>query len=80
MNEEKDTIIMGDLNGHISGLGNQMTNSNGRTILELAERCNLTILNLDDTKTDGLITWESRGQASVIDYALCNQSMYNKIK
>ena len=75
MNETKNILVMGDLNGHVGFIGPQPINRNGKLILDLADTCNMNILNLDPDCT-GEITWKQGSHESAIDFALCNSSMY----
>ena len=75
--EDEKMLIIGDFNGHIGLLGKQKIDKNGRRVLDLADRFNLSILNLDD-KCVGDITWSQRGMESVIDFALINQTLYKE--
>ena len=66
-NEELPLIVVGDFDAHI-GLIGEPYNRNGRLMMEMVEKNNLTILN-GTPECEGKITWEARGQKSVIDYA-----------
>ena len=67
-------LILGDLNGHIGILGPQKINKNGKKILDLVEKYNLGILNLDP-KCSGEITRQQGDFKSTIDFAICNEEM-----
>ena len=75
-NEDVATILVGDFNAHTGQLG-EPYNKNGRLLMDLAERNNLTILN-GTIECEGKVTWEGRGHKSAIDYALVNQRMLEK--
>ena len=71
--KEEKLIIMGDLNAHIGLVGSQSVNQNGRLVRDLMEHTNLIMLNLDEEKTTGEITWSQGNMESVIDFVLCNE-------
>ena len=62
-------IIMGDMNGHIGILGEQM-NANGELLRKFCEDMQVEILN--ETIASGRVTWQSRDSVSAIDYMLAN--------
>ena len=68
-------LILGDFNGHIGTLGHQKMNKNGKKIINLVDKYNLHILNLD-LRCDGIITWQQNNLQSVIDYGIVNECMY----
>ena len=73
-----DLMIMGDLNGHIGLLGEEI-NGNGQLILDFCKEEELEILNL--TRIEGAATWRGRdGARSAIDYALVNRSMGRRVR
>ena len=68
--ENERVIVMGDMNGHIGLLGENV-NNNGRLLLDFADESNLEILNL--TMGERCATWHGRrGERSAIDYFLVN--------
>ena len=71
-------LILGDFNGHLGFLGPQKINKNGKKLLDLSEKYNLSIINLD-TNCLGEITWQQGNMKSAIDFALCNQRMLNNL-
>ena len=73
--EDIPTIIIGDVNGHIEGLGYQREDRNGRIIKEWLEKYNMTLLN-EDEKCIGEITWRRNEQSSIIDMAIMNEDLY----
>ena len=77
---DKDILVLGDFNAHIEVIGYQKLNKNGESLLNILEKCNLVMLNLDDTKTTGIVTWQRGNQQSTIDYVLANFSMAEKIR
>jgi len=67
-------MVVGDFNGHIGQEKGEWErwgkeNENGRNLLRLVEKRNLTIAN-KSRKCKGRWTWSSRGQKSTIDFAL----------
>ena len=76
---ETETIIMGDMNGHIGILGEKI-NENGKLLLTFTEENDLEIGNL--TKAIGKVTWQRKGgtERSAIDYLLFNNKLAGKIK
>ena len=77
---DKDIIVLGDFNAHIEIIGYQKLNKNGEIILNILEKSNLVMLNLDEIKTTGTVTWQRGNQKSTIDYVLTNFSMFDKIR
>ena len=73
-------IILGDFNGHISGLGPHETDFNGKMILEWMSNFNLVLLNMDD-RCQGVKTWsrDYKNQYSTVNFVLVNNYMYKKI-
>ena len=78
--DDFDIIILGDFNAHIGLIGYQKLNKNGEALLNIMDKCNLIMMNLDDNKTTGAVTWQRAEQKSSIDYVLVNYKMYNKLK
>ena len=76
--EEVPTIIIGDFNGHVTGLGKQREDKNGRMIEEWLEGYGYVMLNRSH-KCEGEVTWSQRGMESTIDFALVNQRMHRLI-
>ncbi|KAL3235919.1 hypothetical protein MRX96_022347 [Rhipicephalus microplus] len=64
----RQVLILGDFNGHISGL-NGYIDANGKLLIQLAERLHLEILN-NIPRFEGQTTRCARGSATYIDYAL----------
>ena len=77
---DRDILVLGDFNAHIELIGYQKLNKNGKTILNILEKCDLVMLNLDDSKTTGTVTWQRGEQKSTIDYVMTNFSMFGKVK
>ena len=69
-------IVMGDMNGHISILGE--VNRNGQLLLDFAEVNELEILNA--TVAEGKVTWSDRQSESVIDYMVVNDRARECVK
>ena len=78
--KDRDILVLGDFNAHIELIGYQKLNKNGETILNILEKCDLVMLNLDDSKTTGTVTWQRGDQKSTIGYVMTNFSMLEKIK
>jgi hypothetical protein len=74
---EERVIVMGDMNGHIGMLGEEV-NGNGERLLSFAEEMNLEILN--QTISEGRVTWSVKERQSAIDYILVNERARSKIK
>ena len=62
---------MGDFNGHIGLLGKQKLNRNGKVVLNLMEKYNLILLNMD-ANCCGETTRSQNNEQSTIDYVLVN--------
>ena len=58
-------------------LGQHATNSNGRMMLEFAEKWNLVMLNVDD-RCEGVYTRVQGEERTVLDYCLVDEAMYGK--
>ena len=69
-------LVVGDKNGHITLLG-ERPNLNGSLLRETCEGEGLEILN--ETIADGNVTWCKREQQSVVDYALVNETVREKV-
>ena len=78
--EDENILLLGDFNAHIDLIGYQKLNKNGEQLLNILDRCNLIMMNLEDNKTVGAVTWERETQKSTIDYVLVDFSMYDRIK
>ena len=78
--KDEKLIVMGDFNAHIGIIGEQSLNQNGRLIRKLMECSDLILLNIDENKTKGKITWRQGGHESVIDFVFCNEKMYNNVE
>ena len=78
--KEEKLIVIGDFNAHIGILGNQPLNQNGRLVRNLMESTDLILINTDETKAKGRVTWRQGIYESVIDFIFCNESMYDKIE
>ena len=74
---EMPVLVLGDFNGHIGFIGEQMCNRKGEMMLEFSDRWGLTILNADD-KCNGKYTRVQGEEKSVIDFYLANECMYKK--
>ena len=59
-----DVIIMGDMNGHI-GILNEQINANGEKLLRFMDETDLENLNV--TMAEGKVTWKSKEHESAID-------------
>ena len=70
-------IVMGDMNGHIGILGEEV-NRNGQLLLDFAEVNELEILNA--TVAEGKVTWSDRQSESVIDYMVVNDRARECVK
>ena len=75
MNEK--VMVMGDMNGHIGILGEEV-NENGQLLIEFTEEMNLENLNV--TIGNGEATWNARGQKSAIDFMLVNEKAREHVK
>ena len=73
--EQEAVMILGDFNGHIDGLGNQREDDSGRMVLEWVNEHSLILLNMDE-RCKGLLTWQRKEQASVIDFVMVNDRGY----
>ena len=69
-NRNEKVMIMGDMNGHIGILGEEV-NENGQKLIDFTEEMHLENLNV--TIGVGRETWSARGQKSAIDYMLVNE-------
>lgn len=76
-NRQEQVIVMGDMNGHISILGEEI-NRNGTLLLEFVEEYDSEILNL--TIAEGRVTWAERGRESAIDYILVNEKARRMVR
>ncbi|CAL4124685.1 unnamed protein product, partial [Meganyctiphanes norvegica] len=73
-------IILGDFNAHIKILDGEKTDENGRLIINMIEKNNLILLNLDD-KCNGKYTWRREGKVeskSAIDFVIMNEKLYKE--
>uniref|UniRef100_L7LU83 Putative tick transposon n=1 Tax=Rhipicephalus pulchellus TaxID=72859 RepID=L7LU83_RHIPC len=70
---DREVLILGDFNGHISELDGY-TDANGSLLMQLAERLQLDIANLDP-RCEGKYTWCARGSATSIDYVLVSHNL-----
>ena len=61
ISKDQPLLMIGDFNGHVGFLGEQTLDRNGQMIIEWLEKENLIMLN-DDTKCDGLYTWQRQNQ------------------
>ena len=77
--EETPTMIIGDFNGHVEGLGYQREDKNGKTVLDWASKYNMVLLNQDE-RCSGEITWSRNNQFSVIDFVLVDEGLYKYYK
>ena len=80
LNESEDDegiIILGDFNGHISEIGKQKEDRNGKIMKQIADLYNLSILNLEE-KCIGSKTWGQKDVTSTIDFVLVNNKMRNQ--
>jgi len=68
-------VVVGDFNGHISELGNQREDDNGRMIKRFINNFGMTLVNLDEMCT-GRTTWQRGEQSSCIDFLLSNDLAY----
>ena len=48
--------------------------------MNIMDKCNLVMMNLDHSKTTGEVTWERGIQKSTIDYVLVSFSLYDRVK
>ena len=69
------SLVLGDFNGHIAGLGYQRQNENGNIAVDLTNNFGLTLLNLDEA-CKGIYTWTRQEQKSAIDFVMANKSCY----
>lgn len=74
--KEEEIIVMGDFNGHIGILGEEV-NGNGRLTLDLMEEAHLENLNI--TIGEGRVTRKSGGVESAIDFVLVNKNAREKV-
>ena len=70
-------IVMGDMNGHIGILGENI-NGNGELLLSFAEENDLEILNV--TMAEGRVTWRKNMCKSAIDYILVNENARKRVQ
>ena len=70
--KEEALMVLGDMNGHIDGLGYQKEDENGRTVLSWMNNFGLTLLNLEDL-CSGTFTWGRGNQKSAIDHVLVDR-------
>ena len=70
--KEEALMVLGDMNGHIEGLGYQKEDENGRTVLNWMNNFGLTLLNLEDI-CNGTYTWGRNNQRSAIDHVLVDK-------
>lgn len=70
-------IVMGDMNGHIGVLGEEV-NGNGQLLLDFVEANELEILNV--TMAEGRVTWCGRESESVIDYVVVNDRARERVR
>lgn len=75
---EKQLIILGDFNGHLSELDGR-NDANGRLLLQLAQELNLVIANLEP-RCEGQATWCARGSSTTIDYALVTPNLLSALR
>jgi hypothetical protein len=75
--KDEQVIVMGDMNGHIGMLGEEV-NANGERLLGFAEAMQLEILN--QTIAEGSVTWSVRDRESAIDYILVNERARGKVR
>lgn len=71
-NENEAVLILGDFNAHLGFVGEQEINFNGKLVVEIMEKCSLTLLNCTN-ECEGTYTWSRGNQRSVIDFVLANQ-------
>ncbi len=76
-NVNEKIVIMGDMNGHI-GILSEDVNGNGQKLLDFAEQMRMEILNV--TIAEGKTTWSVRDQVSAIDYILVNENAREKVQ
>ena len=77
--DEDNIVVLGDFNGHLGFIGLQEINRSGRYVLEIMERYNLILLNVDD-RCNGEITCEENGIKSTKDFIPVNSNMYPVFK
>ena len=63
-------LIVGDMNGHIGLLGEEV-NENGQLLINFTEEKKLENLNV--TIGDGMVIWNAGGHSSAIDFMLVNE-------
>ena len=73
----EEIIVMGDMNGHIGILGEDV-NVNGQMLLEFTEENELENLNV--TIAEGRVTWSRNESESAIDYMLVNENARKKVQ
>ena len=73
--ENESLFLMGDFNGHVGFIGPQDLNKNGKIVINLMEKYNLSMLNVD-INCQGVITWSQGEKRSVIDFVLVNSGAY----
>ncbi|KAG0717650.1 hypothetical protein GWK47_054015 [Chionoecetes opilio] len=76
-NRSENVIVMGDMNGHIGVLGEEV-NGNGQLLLDFAEENELEILNV--TLAEGRVTWSGRENESAIDFMLVNRKARERVR
>ncbi|KAG0715737.1 hypothetical protein GWK47_000111 [Chionoecetes opilio] len=76
-NRSENVIVMGDMNGHIGVLGEEV-NGNGQLLLDFAEENELEILNV--TLAEGRVTWIGRENESAIDFMLVNRKARERVR
>ncbi|KAF2352460.1 Endonuclease/exonuclease/phosphatase [Trinorchestia longiramus] len=70
-------IVMGDMNGHVSVLGEKV-NENGHKLIDFCEGNEFENLNI--TIGNGLHTWESKEWKTAIDYMLVNHEAREHVR
>ncbi|CAG9311390.1 unnamed protein product [Blepharisma stoltei] len=70
-----EVAVIGDTNAHIRGHRSDETNDNGKSLIKVAHKIGLEILELDNITFTG-----RRGKPSCIDYLLITHGIRNRIK
>ena len=77
--QQKATIVLGDFNGHLGYLGNQIENMNGKLIKKMIQEEDLILLNID-SRCKETYTWQRGERKSAIDLIMVNQCGYEKFE
>ena len=74
---QEEIMVMGDMNGHIGILGEEI-NGNGQLLIDFTEEDYLENLNV--TMAQGRVTWSGNRSESAIDFILVNEKARRRIQ